>query len=461
MKKERSDTIVALSTPPGERAIAVIRMSGPNAPAIAKKCFKTSKGQTSFESFRAYHGRIFDEQDVIDEVVLTVFRAPRSYTGEDVVEISCHGGTAVSRKILQCLVDLGARPAEPGEFTRRAFLNGKLDLIQAEAVADLIHAKSEMSRKVALSQLEGNLSHKLKTIRDRLIEMCSLLEVELDFVEDGQRFVSPQTIDDTLKSLSDTLKELADSYGRGRILQQGIRLVILGRSNVGKSSLLNALLQKERAIVTEVAGTTRDTIEEAVDIGGYLFVLIDTAGIRVSSDSVEKEGIRRTIHTLESSDMVLIVVDGSASLTRDDRRIVDLVSKSGKKAMVIINKIDLKRRFVIEKLPKSKNTLGIVEVSALHGTGITKLAHDLKRLAKTFRNPDGEETVLTSVRHRECLLRAFGALQNARVSFQNGMSQEFLAFELREAMNALGEMTGQIVIEDILNTIFSRFCIGK
>jgi tRNA modification GTPase len=285
--------------------------------------------------------------------------------------------------------------------------------------------------------------------------------VELDFAEDDQKFISPQTIAETLESLSDTLKELVDSYSRGRILHQGIRLVILGRSNVGKSSLLNALLQKERAIVTEVAGTTRDTIEESVDIGGYLFVLIDTAGIRTSSDPVEKEGIRRTIHTLQSSDIALIVIDGSAALTKDDREIVDLVNKDGKKGMVVINKIDLKRRITIEKLPKPKNTLGVLEVSALTGTGITKLAQHLKRLAKKHQNPDEEETVLTSVRHRECLIRALGALQNARASFQSGMSQEFIALELREAMNAIGEMTGQIVVEDILNTIFSRFCIGK
>jgi len=457
---EQGDTIVAISTPPGKGGIAVVRMSGPQAIPIVRKVFKGKEDITVSESHRAHHGWIVGGEEPIDEAVLTLFRAPNSYTGEDVVEVSCHGGVFVSRRILEVLSDRGARPARPGEFTQRAFFHGKMDLSQAEAVADLVRARTEASRKVAAYQLEGGLSKRVEQMRRRLVRACSLLEIELDFGEEDVEFASREELIRMLRSLRRQMKLLLDSFDRGRVCREGVRMVIVGRPNVGKSSILNSLVERERAIVTEVPGTTRDTIEDVLDIGGLLFVITDTAGIRESKDPVEKEGIRRAEQALERADIVLLVFDGSEPLTPDDEALARRTEKI-RKSLVVINKVDLEQKIEISRLKRWIPETPFLKVSALKRLGIQELIRSLEQTVLSEGIPHEGEIVLTCVRHRDCIIRAEKRIREAEASVRKGMSQEFVALDLRGAMEAIGEITGQTTTDEILDHIFSEFCIGK
>lgn len=457
----KNDTIVAISTPLGEGGIAVIRLSGSKAISIAKKVFRGGEDILSSESHKAHHGWIMDKDEPVDEVVLTVFRAPHSYTGEDVVEISCHGGIFVSQRIVELLVNMGARPAEPGDFTRRAFFNKRIDLSQAEAVLDLIRAKTESSRRIAAYQLKGGLSHKLEQIRESLIKACSYLEIELDFVEEDVEFISREELRKNLRSLRRRMNELLETFDRGRVYREGIRMVIVGRPNVGKSSILNALLEKERAIVTEIPGTTRDTVEELLDIEGFLFLITDTAGIREARDPVEKEGVRRTKQAIDTADILLLVFDGSEPLTPEDRMIIDQAERTGKKMIGVINKIDLPQKIDVSTLKRLIPQSDFLQLSALTREGMEKLIRALKQGILSKGMPEKGETVLTCVRHRNSIARAEKSIKNAELSLKKGMSQEFVAMDLRGALDALGEITGETTTDDILNHIFSEFCIGK
>jgi len=458
---ELTDTIVAISTPPGEGGIAVIRVSGPEAILISQKVFKGSRDLSISKGHQAHHGWIVEGDEPIDEVVLTVFRKPHSFTGEDVVEVSCHGGVFVSRRIVELYVARGARPAEPGEFSQRGFLKGKMDLCQAEAVADLIRARTEASHKVAAYQLEGRLSERLKEIREHVVKACSLLEIELDFCEEDIEFLSREELIGMLDSLSEEMKSILSSYDRGRVCREGIRMVIIGRPNVGKSSVLNSLVERERAIVTEIPGTTRDTVEDILDIEGLLFIITDTAGIREARDKVEKYGVQRARQALGASDIVLLVFDGSEPLTEEDRSLVSLVEKTGKKTIKIINKIDLAQRIDVRQLKKWAPEGLVLKVSALKQKGLPELIRVLEKAALSDGIPHVGEVVLTRIRHRDCLDKARQGVGKAVSSLRKGMSQEFVVVDLRGALDALGEITGQTTSADILNNIFNEFCIGK
>ncbi len=458
----QKDTIVAISTPPGEGGIAVIRVSGAEAVPISQKVFRSDKNVRDFERQKAYHGWVFDRDEPVDEVVLTLFPNPRSYTGENLVEVSCHGGVFVSQRIVDLYIREGARPADPGEFTLRAFLNGKMDLCQAEAVADLIQARTEASRKVATYQLEGRLSERLGKMRSDLIDTCSLLEIELDFSEEDLEFLSREKLVKTMGSLRDEMRSILASYNRGRVCREGIRMVIIGRPNVGKSSILNSLVERERAIVTEVPGTTRDTVEDILDIEGLLFVITDTAGIRESQDPVEKVGVRKAMEALEKADLILIVFDGSELLTEEDKTLIHIVKGTHKKIIAAVNKIDLTIRLDVEKLKTWLPETLLVKLSALKHNGFRELIQVLEKTVLSKGIPHVGEVVLTRTRHRDSLSRAIRGLEQAEASLKDGASQEFIAVDLRESMEALGEITGQTTTSaDILEHIFSDFCIGK
>ena len=461
MDMKKDDTIVAISTPPGEGGIAVVRLSGPEAISIAESIFRGKIDISKSESHKAYHGWIVDGSEPIDEVVLTLFRTPRSLTGEDVVEMSCHGGMFVSRRILELLVAGGARPARPGEFTQRAFLHGKMDLSQAEAVVDLIRARTEASRRVAAYQLEGQLSKRLEEMRGHLMRVCSLLEIELDFCEEDVEFASRKELMELLRSTREEMKALLASFDRGKVCREGIRMVIVGRPNVGKSSILNSLVERERAIVTEIPGTTRDTVEDVLDIEGLLFLVTDTAGVREVQDPVESEGVRRTERALAESDLVLLVFDGSESLKQEDETLIQRVKNLDKQVVAVINKVDLEQKIDIRKLKRRMPGTRFLRVSALRKKGIHDIIQALEQTVLSGELPQEGEVVITRVRHRDSIARAYERIGQAENSFRRGMSQEFIALDLRGALEALGEITGQTTTDDILDQIFSEFCIGK
>jgi tRNA modification GTPase len=461
MNAYQKDTIAAVSTPPGEGGIAVIRISGKDALAILQAVFYTKKSVSEIQNHRAVTGWISDGAESVDEVIVTYFQHPQSYTGEDVVEISCHGSMYISRRILELFFRKGARPAQPGEFTLRAFLNGKMDLAQAEAVADLVHAKTEASRKAALNHLEGHLSKQIQSLREKLIHVCSLLEIEMDFSEEDINFTSRKELGTLLEKIHYEIEALINSFERGRICREGIRIVLVGKPNVGKSSILNCLLEKERAIVTEIPGTTRDTVEDVLDIGGVLTFITDTAGIWATSDPIEKEGVRRAQLAIEQADLVLLVFDGSAPTNQDDEALISKVQQTGEKILFIVNKTDLPSAWESDKLSRRFPKVPVFEISALKKTGVLKLVKTLEENIVSGEIQPKGEVLLTNVRHKDCLVKAKTGIIKAEASLRSRMSQEFIVMDLRGALDHLGEITGQTAGEEILKHIFSSFCIGK
>lgn len=455
----RDETIVAISTPLGEGAIAVIRISGKNALECIRPIFKSSQPMNEKVSHRAIHGWIVEGEETIDEVVLTYFRSPHSYTGENVVEISCHGGYYVPQRILELVCKMGARPALPGEFTERAFLNKKMDLIQAEAVADLIRSKTEAGRKSAILQLQGELSKKISHLKAQLIEISSLLELELDFSEEDMVFAPREELLQKLDDILQGIQKLLSGFEFGRIYREGIRIVLAGKPNVGKSSLMNCLLEKERVLVTEIPGTTRDTVEDVLDISGVVAIITDTAGVRETEDPIEKESVKRAQQALDRADLVLCMLDTSSSLSKEDLDLIQLVKEKQKKTIFVFNKIDLPSQWKKSSLDLPENAT-IFRISALKREGITELLNALKAEVH-FGAFQKDEVLLTNIRHKNALESAMKKLIQAKLSLQNGLSQEFVALDLRGAMDDLAEITGEIVTEDILNHIFSHFCIGK
>ncbi|MBN2414812.1 tRNA uridine-5-carboxymethylaminomethyl(34) synthesis GTPase MnmE [bacterium] len=455
------ETIAAISTPPGEGGIAVVRLSGPRAVEIAASLFQGMNPLTEAKPRTACHGWLVQNGTCLDEAVVTVFPGPRSYTGEDVVEISSHGGTWVTRRILDALVAAGAEPAAAGEFTRRAFLNGRLDLAQAEAVADLIRAKTEASRRVAMAHLRGRLTEQLDHIRERLLGICAHLELELDFSEEDVEFTSREEVSGSLAAAVSEIETLIRSYARGRVCREGFNLTIVGRTNVGKSSLLNALIERERAIVTDIPGTTRDTIEDVLDMDGICFTITDTAGIRETSDPVEREGVRRTRIAIEDADMVVVVFDGSTPLTPEDSAVVDVVNGSGKPVLAVVNKSDLKQNIELPLLKQRLPAGETVFVSAKSQAGIPGLIARLEEAALQGGIPESGEVVITHARHHAALERARSSFLSAGDTLKSGLSQEFVALDLRAGLDALAEITGAVTSDDVLNHIFNEFCIGK
>ena len=460
-----NDTIVALATPPGIGGIAVLRLSGPEAWQIAEDAKTQRREEAKTEPNTAHFVRIEREGQLIDEAVMTFFRAPRSYTGEDVVEISCHGGRYAAARVLELILQAGARMARPGEFTERAFLNNKLDLAQAEAVAGIIHARTHRAGQAAARQLAGGLSEKVRAMRGRLLDLLALLELELDFSDEDVEFESLQHRRDTLSELQGEMRSLTDTFQRGRVVREGLRVAIVGTPNAGKSTLLNALAREDRAIVSPEPGTTRDVVEAHIEVEGIELILQDTAGLREAEGAIESAGIERTQKTTARADVVLLVVDYTdphwkMNLPQD-------IMKSGK-TILVLNKTDLIPKpntppkppspFTAKMLEyKCRDYVESAEVSALTGEGIERLLHLVvtKVIGEDIGN---EEIVISESRHHDALTRAMESLSRAETQLK---APTLMASDLRDTVNALGEITGETVGEEILDRIFSQFCIGK
>ncbi len=452
------DTICAVSTPPGEGGIGIIRISGGMATGIAVKIFKPrrDKNLLTAPSHSLHYGHVVDPAsgETVDEALLSVMRAPSTYTREDVIEIHCHGGMMPLWRTLGLCISAGARQAEPGEFTKRAFLNGRIDLAQAEAVMDIIRAKTDLSLRAANEQLLGGLSGEIAALRDRLLSLIAAVEAGIDFPEEDIETGTGQPLAEEADGLLAAVDSLLSGYAYGRILRDGFATAIVGKPNVGKSSLLNALLKQNRAIVTEVPGTTRDVLEEYLNIAGVPLKILDTAGIRHSHDIVEQEGVRRSLGAIGSADIVLFVLDGSQPLTTEDRRVMDEVK--GKHVIAIINKSDLPRK--LEQLRKSDAQ---VSVSCLTGEGLEDLKRAISDQVKQGTISSREHVWAVNQRHRTALEQTKESLQKALESITSGLSPEFISLDLRGALDSLGLIIGATYTEDILERIFNDFCIGK
>lgn len=468
MNHSITDTIVALSTPQGAGAIGVIRLSGPKAIQLVDEVFH-GRNLTKVEGNTVHYGKIKDEQDkVIDECLATVFRAPRSYTKEDVIEISCHGSSYVIEQLIQLFLRKGARQANRGEFTMRAFLNGQLDLSQAEAVADLISSENAASHELAMKQMRGGFSEQIAELRQELIDFAALIELELDFGEEDVEFADRGKLERLVADIKKVIKQLLDSFHLGNVMKNGVATVIAGRPNAGKSTLLNALLNEERAIVSDIAGTTRDTIEVSLNINGISFRLVDTAGIREAQDSIEKIGVERTLAEIGKSTVVVYVFDvwetKPADLWADVEKFLS-ASKAltkGSKQLFIANKMDLNpytqpEDYYKEELITKENLL---TTSALNKMNIEALKELL--YTTVIDNPElMDQTIVSNTRHYDALHHAFESLDRVLQGLTSGITGDFIAMDIRQALHHLGEITGQIHTDDLLESIFTRFCIGK
>ncbi|MBI2870747.1 MAG: tRNA uridine-5-carboxymethylaminomethyl(34) synthesis GTPase MnmE [Candidatus Omnitrophica bacterium] len=460
------DTIVAVATAKGEAPIAVVRMSGREAIAIADQVFRARsvKRLAQAPSATVHYGRIVEENGapgggVLDEVLVTVFRAPRSYTREDMVEVSCHGGPFVQERIARLLQRRGARPSAPGEFTKRAFLNGRMDLAQAEAVLDLIRARGDAALKNAAEQLEGSLSRTIQNLRSELLDLLAHLEVAVDFPDEEVEILDRGAMLERLTSLGVQIESLLRGASMGRFLREGIRTVIAGRPNVGKSSLLNRLVGVDRAIVTDVPGTTRDAIEEEVELNGMRFRLVDTAGYTETEDRVERIGVARARQWILNSDLTIFVVDGSEPLQEEDRRVAELLSPG--RVIPVINKCDLGTVVSRGELKALLGGAPEVKVSAREGTGMGELEQALVQKAAREGPEAPEGSWVTNLRHRDCLERSQAALKQSLKTLGAHEPPEFVSADVREALEALGEIVGEVTTDDLLDQIFSQFCIGK
>lgn len=455
-----SDTIAAISTPVGQGGLGIVRISGPDALKIADKVFRCKEGPpSSFPTHTVHYGHIEAEGQVIDRVLLIVMRGPRTYTGEDTVELSCHGGRLILHKTLNAAIKAGARPANPGEFTMRAFLNGKLDLSQAEAVQELIGAQSELALRVASQHLQGKLRDVVETVRSQIVEVAAVLEASIDFPEEDIEISSREELCGVLSSAKEKVSHLLSTYEDGVKVAEGVNVVIAGKPNVGKSTLLNALLEKDVAITTPVPGTTRDVLKESLILQGVSLNLFDTAGIRKPRGIVEKEGVRRSKKALREADVVLLVLDAEAGVSQEDHGI--FTETEAKKVIVVINKIDLVPQATAEALAREFGNFPSVRTSALKSWGIEEVRREILERAWSADIPSSQEVIITSVRHRDALRRAEGALDGALKALREGLSPELTAVEVREALDAVGLITGETTDEEILDRIFSKFCIGK
>ncbi len=454
------DTIAAIATPLGTGGIGIIRISGPRSLEIATRLFRPHQAVSPLKSHHLYHGVIVDPEEghTIDEVLLSYMAKPRSYTREDVVEVNCHGGLVPLKEILSLMLKGGARLAEPGEFTRRAFLNGRLDLAQAEAVIDLIESKSSLAVRNASSQLQGVLSQEIGTLKEGLMEILSLLEASIDFPEEELESFSPQQLIPGIDGLISRIEKLVDTYAEGRLFKEGVSAVIAGKPNVGKSSLFNALLGEERTIVTALPGTTRDFVEEVITLSGIPLKITDTAGLRDSSDSIEEEGVRRTRNKMDQADLIVLVIDGSVE---SDNLEIPPVLSNGRKVVVACNKADLPQRVSLERMKGLFPASPVVATSALYKRGLGELKSALASLL--ISNPHAQPTsvVLSNLRHKQSLEKTADCLKQARKGLEGETPPEFISTDIQSALHHLGEITGQTSTEELLDRIFSRFCIGK
>jgi tRNA modification GTPase len=460
----QKEPIAAIATPVGEGGLAVVRVSGKGARALVNSCYQ-GPDLNKVKSHTVHYGHIVDPVgNQIDEVMVSMFESPRSYTGEDTVEISCHGGVLVTQAVLEAVLNAGARAAEPGEFTQRAFLNGKMELAQAEAVADLIHAKSSKALDAAHQQLEGKLGQHIQQFRQEIIDATAMVELELDFVEEDVEFANKEQLKQLLENLDTEIDDLLETYEAGRLVKHGVKTAIVGWPNAGKSTLLNALVGKERSIVTEIAGTTRDTIDVDWSHDGLLFKLIDTAGIRETEDVVEQEGVRRSKEAIEQADLILYLKDLTTEWTVQEREEVGAYQKLAVQTpfMLIGTKADLVVDLAQAERESQHDRLQFdFKISAQKGEQLDALKHGMKKRALESAHYDPNSILVTSSRHRDALQKAQQSVKQALHALDQGLSGDFLSIDLRAALKELGAITGEITTEDILDSIFSRFCIGK
>ena len=457
----KTDTIAAIATAMSNSGIGIVRISGDEALDVADRIFRPKKGSrkvSDMETHTIHYGYVTDGDEVIDEVMLLIMKAPRSYTCEDTIEIDCHGGVLVMRKILETVLKYGARPAEPGEFTKRAFLNGRIDLSQAESVIDVINAQNELALKSSVSQLQGAVLEKIKAIRAVVLHEIAFIESALDDPEHVSLEGYPEQLHEIMSDAHSKVKKLLDSSDNGKMLKEGINTAIVGKPNAGKSSLLNILVGEERAIVTEIAGTTRDILQEQIQIGGIGLNVIDTAGIRDTEDIVEKIGVNKSREYIEKADLIIYVVDSSTELDENDQEIIEAIQN--KKAIVLLNKSDLDAKTDASVL-QTQLSKPILSISAKNNTGIHELETLIEEMFFSGKLSFNDEVYITNIRQKNALAEAQNSLKMVLQSIADGMPEDFFTIDMMNAYEALGTIIGESVGEDLVNEIFSKFCMGK
>lgn len=450
-------TIAAISTATGEAGIGIVRMSGEKAFEIADKVFKPANS-TEFHNRKMTYGHIEEEGQLIDEVLISYMKGPKTYTTEDMVEIYTHGGIISVRKVLALLLKKGADTAGPGEFTKRAFLNGRLDLSQAEAVIDMIQAKTEKAYDASLEQLEGSLQKEIYTIRQKLLDILAHIEYSINFLEDGQEELEDTIIEEKGREILEDLERLYLSSNQGKIVREGIQTTIVGKPNVGKSSLLNALIRENKAIVTDIPGTTRDVIEEYIDLGGFALKIVDTAGIRETEDVVESLGVNKSLEFIETADLVIALFDASRVLDQEDRQILELLKN--RKSIIVLNKSDLEKKWEKEELDLPENT-PILELSVLKGEGIGDLEDKILSLFYEGEVVQKSDVLVTNVRHRDLIGKAIESMERVLNDYTMGIPIDCLEVDVKSTWEILGEITGETIEDDVLDKIFKEFCVGK
>lgn len=453
-------TVTAISTPVGVGGIAVIRISGDDAVKIADKVFFGGKKLSECETHTVHYGFIKNEQgEKVDEVLATVMRAPRTFTREDTVEISTHGGLTASRAVLDTIIRAGAYPAEAGEFTKRAFLNGRIDLSQAEAVIDVINSTNELAQRNALSQLEGSLSKEIQGVRERLVHLAAEMQVTIDYPDEDLEDITIEDIRNVCADCKKTVDKLLKTADSGKILRDGIKTAIVGKPNVGKSSLLNSLAREERAIVTDIAGTTRDVIEEYINLNGVPLILTDTAGIRKTDDTVEKIGVEKSKRSIDEADFVIVMIDGSGFFGDEDMEVLN--ATRNKNRIILINKTDLGQSKYVEAVKAKAEDSKVLEISAKTGVGLEELADEIKKIYKLGEIARSDSSIITNMRHKTALIKAGEALSRVVEAIDMNMPSDIASIDINIAIESLGEITGETVSDDIVTAIFHSFCVGK
>ncbi|MDU5271608.1 MAG: tRNA uridine-5-carboxymethylaminomethyl(34) synthesis GTPase MnmE [Finegoldia magna] len=450
------DCIAAISSATGEAGIGIVRMTGEGCADVLDSVFKRANENADLINRKMTYGHIVDDNEIVDEVLVCYMKAPHTYTREDVVEIYTHGGVVAVRKVLEVLLNNGARLAEAGEFTKRAFLNGRIDLSQAEAIIDMIKAKTDKAYSVSMKQLEGSVNRNIKQLRDKLLDMLSHVEYSINFTEDMQDELDNTPVLNEGKEVLDKLKKLSESANRGRIIRDGINTTIIGKPNVGKSSLLNALLKENRAIVTDIPGTTRDVIEEYIDLDGISLKINDTAGIRDTEDIVEKIGVEKSVSFISDSDLIIAIFDSSREFDDEDRKILDLIRD--KKSIVLLNKIDLDGEFDVDE---NLEGIEVIHTSIKNNEGIEDLENKIIEMFNDGYIEANNDNIITNIRHRDIINKAIKSLESSLHDMEAGVPIDCFEVDLRNAWEILGEITGETVDDDVLNKIFSDFCIGK
>ncbi len=456
-----STTIAAIGTALSNSGISIIRISGKDSLKIIEKIFKSS---AKLEPNHIIFGKIIDNNEVLDNVLVSYFKAPHSYTGEDVCEINCHGGNQITKDILQLVLSSGATLAEPGEFSKRAFLNGKMDLSQAEAVINLINAKTRTESRIAAKNLEGDLSKKIRELREELVELMAHIEVSVDYPEYDYEEVEPQSIIGLLNRKSQEIKHILDTYDHGKYIKNGVNVAILGKPNVGKSSLLNKLANYEKAIVTDIPGTTRDIVEESINLGNIILNISDTAGIRDTDDIIERIGVEKSIKILEEMDLVLYLINGQDGVSKEDFEILSKIKNKGLKYITVINKMDVTEKLILDTIMDELDKNGInkpICISVEEDTGIEELKNEIIKLFNSSDLDYSHELIITNERHKDLLNKAIGYLNDAKNEINNGQPIDIVSIYIKKCTKTLGEIIGADVTEDIIAKIFEKFCLGK